>query len=49
MLDRGHLGLLDVTCERNAFGRQVKSFEADLELPALGRRPCELCSSARRG
>jgi pyridoxal 5'-phosphate synthase pdxT subunit len=36
MLDRGHLGLLDVTCERNAFGRQVKSFEADLEMPALG-------------
>lgn len=36
MLDRGHLGLLDVTCERNAFGRQVKSFEADLDLPALG-------------
>jgi len=36
MLDRGHLGLLDVTCERNAFGRQVKSFEADLELAPLG-------------
>jgi 5'-phosphate synthase pdxT subunit len=36
MLDRGHLGLLDVTCERNAFGRQVKSFEADLDLAALG-------------
>jgi pyridoxal 5'-phosphate synthase pdxT subunit len=35
MLDRGHLGLLDVTCERNAFGRQVRSFEADLDLPAL--------------
>ncbi len=36
VLDRGHLGLLDVTCERNAFGRQVKSFEADLDLAALG-------------
>ena len=35
MLDRSHLGLLDVTCERNAFGRQVHSFEADLELPAF--------------
>ncbi|MDQ4048867.1 MAG: pyridoxal 5'-phosphate synthase glutaminase subunit PdxT [Actinomycetota bacterium] len=35
MLDRTHLGLLDVACERNAFGRQVHSFEADLELPAL--------------
>ena len=30
MLDRAHLGLLDVTARRNAFGRQVKSFEADL-------------------
>jgi 5'-phosphate synthase pdxT subunit len=35
MLDRSHLGLLDVICERNAFGRQVHSFEADLELPPL--------------
>ena len=35
MLDRSHLGLLDVACERNAFGRQVHSFEADLQLPAL--------------
>ena len=35
MLDRSHLGLLDVTCERNAFGRQVHSFEADLDLPEL--------------
>ena len=35
VLDRSHLGLLDVTCERNAFGRQVHSFEADLELAAL--------------
>ena len=35
VLDRSHLGLLDVTCERNAFGRQVQSFEADLELPEL--------------
>ena len=36
MLDRSHLGLLDVACERNAFGRQVRSFEVDLPLPALG-------------
>ena len=35
VLDRSHLGLLDVTCERNAFGRQVHSFEADLALEAL--------------
>jgi pyridoxal 5'-phosphate synthase pdxT subunit len=32
MLDRDHLGLLDVRTERNAFGRQVRSFEADLDL-----------------
>ncbi|MFN2617095.1 MAG: pyridoxal 5'-phosphate synthase glutaminase subunit PdxT, partial [Thermoleophilaceae bacterium] len=32
MLDRAHLGVLDVTARRNAFGRQLKSFEADLEL-----------------
>jgi len=37
LLDRGHLGLLDVSCERNAFGRQVRSFEADLDMPALGK------------
>jgi pyridoxal 5'-phosphate synthase pdxT subunit len=33
MLDRDHLGVLDVTAERNAFGRQTRSFEADLEFP----------------
>lgn len=32
MLDRDHLGLLDVRCERNAFGRQLHSFEADLDI-----------------
>ena len=35
MLDRQHLDLLDVTARRNAFGRQVQSFEADLELSGL--------------
>ena len=35
MLDREHLGLLDVSARRNAFGRQVKSFEADLQLAGL--------------
>ena len=29
------LGLMDITVERNAFGRQVASFETDLEVPAL--------------
>jgi 5'-phosphate synthase pdxT subunit len=32
VLDREHLGLADVVVDRNAFGRQVKSFEADVEL-----------------
>ena len=31
MLYRAHLGLLDVTVRRNAFGRQIGSFEADLD------------------
>jgi 5'-phosphate synthase pdxT subunit len=39
MLDRSHLGLLDVTCERNAFGRQLHSFEADLDLPGIDGAP----------
>jgi len=29
------LGVMDIEVERNAFGRQVDSFEADLEVPAL--------------
>ncbi|MDX6454979.1 MAG: pyridoxal 5-phosphate synthase pdxT subunit [Gaiellaceae bacterium] len=32
VLDRDHLGLVDIRAERNAFGRQVKSFEADLDI-----------------
>ena len=32
LLDRNHLGLVDVEVERNAYGRQVASFEADVEL-----------------
>ncbi|MFL5845934.1 MAG: pyridoxal 5'-phosphate synthase glutaminase subunit PdxT [Solirubrobacteraceae bacterium] len=32
MLDRDHLGVLDVRCERNAFGRQTRSFETDLDI-----------------
>jgi 5'-phosphate synthase pdxT subunit len=35
MLDRDHLGLLDVTTERNAFGRQLRSFEADLDVDGI--------------
>jgi 5'-phosphate synthase pdxT subunit len=36
MLDRDHLGLLDVTARRNAFGRQLHSFETELDLKELG-------------
>jgi pyridoxal 5'-phosphate synthase pdxT subunit len=32
LLDRDHLGLVDVSVARNAYGRQVASFEADLRL-----------------
>jgi 5'-phosphate synthase pdxT subunit len=32
LLDRHHLGLVDVDVDRNGYGRQVASFEADLEL-----------------
>lgn len=39
MLDRDHLGLLDVTTRRNAFGRQLHSFEADLDLADLAGGP----------
>ena len=39
MLDREHLGLMDMSCARNAFGRQIRSFEADLEIPGVGGPP----------
>ena len=32
VLDREHLGVADLEVERNAYGRQVRSFEADVEL-----------------
>jgi 5'-phosphate synthase pdxT subunit len=32
LLDRSHLGLVDLEVERNAYGRQLASFEADLDL-----------------
>src|SRR5207302_6837516 len=35
VLDRDHLGAMDVRARRNAFGRQVRSFEADLELAGV--------------
>jgi len=33
------LGLMDLVVERNAYGRQTESFEADLEIPVLGGEP----------
>lgn len=33
------LSLIDIEVRRNAFGRQVDSFEAELDVPALGREP----------
>src|SRR6202042_566925 len=39
MLDRDHLGLLDVQAHRNAFGRQLRSFEADLDFDGLFDAP----------
>ena len=39
MLDREHLGLLDITTERNAFGRQLRSFECDLEVSGISGGP----------
>jgi 5'-phosphate synthase pdxT subunit len=37
--DADHLGFLDATAKRNAFGRQLQSFEADLEVEGIGDAP----------
>jgi 5'-phosphate synthase pdxT subunit len=37
--DDAHLGLIDATARRNAFGRQLQSFEADLAVEGLGDEP----------
>jgi 5'-phosphate synthase pdxT subunit len=37
--DDRHLGLIDVTTERNAYGRQLQSFEADLDVEGIGDEP----------
>ncbi|MBV9817750.1 MAG: pyridoxal 5'-phosphate synthase glutaminase subunit PdxT [Solirubrobacterales bacterium] len=39
MLDRDHLGVLDVRAQRNAFGRQLRSFEADLDIAGVPGGP----------
>jgi 5'-phosphate synthase pdxT subunit len=35
MLDRDHLGVMDMRAERNAFGRQIRSFEADVDVQGI--------------
>ncbi len=37
--DQPLLGLMDIRVDRNAFGRQVDSFETDLDVPVLGPEP----------
>ena len=37
--DRDHLGLIDAHARRNAFGRQLQSFEADLQIEGIGPEP----------
>jgi pyridoxal 5'-phosphate synthase pdxT subunit len=39
LLDREHLGLMDIVAERNAFGRQLHSFEEDLDFPGIEGGP----------
>ena len=39
MLDRDHLGLMNIVARRNAFGRQVRSFEAELDVAGLEGGP----------
>ena len=37
--DAEHLGFIDASTRRNAFGRQLQSFEADLEVTGAGEEP----------
>jgi 5'-phosphate synthase pdxT subunit len=37
--DSEHLGFLDASARRNAFGRQLQSFESDLEVAGIGEEP----------
>lgn len=39
LLDRAHLDVMDIEARRNAFGRQVRSFEADLDFADLDGGP----------
>ena len=37
--DVAPLGLMDIVVKRNAFGRQIDSFETELAIPVLGEKP----------
>ena len=39
MLDRNHLGVMDITARRNAYGRQLGSFNTKEEFAGIGRVP----------
>jgi 5'-phosphate synthase pdxT subunit len=39
LLDRAHLDVLPIRCERNAFGRQTHSFESDLDVVGIEGGP----------
>lgn len=39
MLDRKHLAIMDILADRNAFGRQIRSFEADLSMAGIEGGP----------
>jgi 5'-phosphate synthase pdxT subunit len=39
MLDREHLAIMDIRAERNAFGRQIRSFEQDLDVTGVEGGP----------
>lgn len=39
MLDREHLGVMDMVASRNAFGRQLRSFETDLQVKGVDGPP----------
>ncbi|MEV4423228.1 pyridoxal 5'-phosphate synthase glutaminase subunit PdxT [Patulibacter sp. NPDC049589] len=39
LLDRAHLDVLPIVCERNAFGRQIRSFEGDVDVRGIDGGP----------
>lgn len=39
MLDRDHLGIMDIMAKRNAFGRQLRSFEAEMDVRGVEGGP----------